>query len=174
MAFLKLTTLVIKTLSKPLSKALKTRVTADPKMAQFVEAIGQKSHSFWSSITIRAAGHKGLRVKPLDEATALNQGADIMAEFFIFSVASGAMVLELVHSNSVKARESKLKKEREAAEDDALRASLESIEERISQLERAQTDLLGTLKESSAAARRDSDQQKKGETRSSFFRWGLG
>jgi hypothetical protein len=92
---------------------------------------------YWSLLQIRAAGHKTLRVKPLDDAAALNQGADVVSESFVFGVAAMAMLFELNRSNAAKERDGIAKKKKEHEKDSKLDERLRSIEDRLRRLEEA-------------------------------------
>ncbi len=139
---IKLGSLLVKTLSKPIAKGLKARLTNHPKMTEYCARVGQTSHLFWSIITIRAAGHVGLRVKPLDDASALNLGAETISEIFIFSVAGTCIILELARSDAVKARDAKAKRLKEEEKDAASARLLNDIELKLKQIELKQADLI--------------------------------
>lgn len=138
----KLGSLFVKTLSKPIAKGLKSRITNDEKMTARCVQVGQWSHQFWSWVTIRAAGHKAMRVKPLDDAVALNTGAETISEIFIFSVAGSTICFEIFRSEFAKARESKKKKDKEEAEIAKLDSTLKRIEDRITEIEERQKELI--------------------------------
>ena len=125
-----------------MAKALKTRLTQNPYWTgQFIR-LGQFKHQATSRSTIMAAGHRSLRVKPLDEAAALNNGADFFAETLIFGVAAGSVLFELNRSNDMKALDTKKKKNAEAAKDRALTERINAIEESIQRLDAAQREML--------------------------------
>ena len=161
MEVIKLGTLLLKTLSKPLSKSLKTRLTTHPKATAWTVSVGQFTHQVWSKITIAAAGHKSLRVKPLDEATALSQGAEFLSEGFVFGVAGAAVLFEMNRADAIKAADGAKKKAVEQAKDDQMLKRLESIECRLCELE-----------ESRVAAERS--QGEAGQVRERAGGWALG
>mmetsp|Transcript_47828 Transcript_47828/g.94847 ORF Transcript_47828/g.94847 Transcript_47828/m.94847 type:complete len:165 (-) Transcript_47828:7-501(-) len=140
MEVIKLSTLLIKTLSKPLAKGLKTRLTTNLFWTARTIDIGQFTHKYWSLLQIRAAGHKTLRVKPLDEAAALNQGADMVSEGFVFGVAALAMLFELNRSNAAKVQDGLAKKAKELEATNKLDRRLRGIEDRLERMEEAQKE----------------------------------
>jgi optic atrophy 3 protein len=142
MPLVKLTTLAIKTLSKPLAKSLKARIANHAKLTEYCIAVGQGVHKFWSTVTIRAAGHIGLKIKPLEESAALNQGAEFVSEVFIFSVAGACVVLEMTLSDAKKAKDSEKKKQQQLEKEAALQATFESIHHRLTEIEKTHEELL--------------------------------
>jgi hypothetical protein len=93
------------------------------------------------SAHIRAAGHKGLRIKPLDDATAFNQGAEVISEAFIFSIAGGLVCLEVIKSEILKIKDAESKKRKEEAKQTKLAETFRKIEERLSRIESDQCEL---------------------------------
>lgn len=138
---IKLGSLLVKTLSKPIAKGLKGRLTNHPVMTERCIKVGQMSHQFWSWITIRASGHVGLRVKALDDATALNTGAETISEIFIFSVAGICIVSEMARSDWVKTRDAEAKKRKEKEKEKELSDALNGIRMKLDEIEAAQAKL---------------------------------
>jgi len=135
MEAIKLGTLFLKTVSKPVAKGIKTRIANHPSLTAVTIGIGQWTHQTWSKVTIYAAGHKSLRVKPLDEAAALNQGAEFVSEGFIFGVAAGCVLFEMNRSDAQKARDNAKKKKAEVAKDAATVERFSAIEDRMKRIE---------------------------------------
>lgn len=63
----KLGALAIKTISKPISKALVEYVAEHPRLRSICAQYGQIHHNMTSRIKIRGAGHVVTDIKPLNE-----------------------------------------------------------------------------------------------------------
>jgi glutaredoxin 2 len=95
---LKLFFLGVKQLSKPVAGFIKNRAKSNPSFKQHVI----NSAQLWHRINVRAsqvannasADARALRIKPLDEATAVSTFTDILGETVIYVIAAVALVIE--------------------------------------------------------------------------------
>lgn len=95
--------LIIRTLTKPLAKAVKTRSKMHPYLNQFCHAIGQKQHRYLIHLHMSFRGVPKFVVKDLPPDQAVEQGADLIGEIIIFSVAVAVASFEY-HRSSLKAK----------------------------------------------------------------------
>jgi hypothetical protein len=142
---LKLFFLGVKQLSKPVAGFIKNRAKNSPAFKAHVINAAQ----LWHRVNVRAsqaasnasAEARALRIKPLDEATAVSNFTDILGEGVIYFVAAVALVIEYQMSAEKDAKkaaalelrfknaESELDKQRK--ESDALRAELKCSQENL-------------------------------------------
>uniref|UniRef100_A0A7S2WW66 OPA3-like protein n=1 Tax=Rhizochromulina marina TaxID=1034831 RepID=A0A7S2WW66_9STRA len=138
----KLGVLLVRTLSKPLAQRIKTSVVAHPQLEPICVELGQVVHRLSATLTVLAAGHRTVTVKPLDRSTALNRGADVIGEAVVFSVAGATIIYEV---SKTRAKAAAAERERVAAqrardeeaahERHILREEMRSTKERIGKLE---------------------------------------
>mmetsp|Transcript_14435 Transcript_14435/g.18851 ORF Transcript_14435/g.18851 Transcript_14435/m.18851 type:complete len:181 (+) Transcript_14435:124-666(+) len=131
----KLAGLLIKTLSKPLSKRIKHDFSRFQLTQRLLVGIGQTSHQITSRMTIWSAGYKVREIKPLETEKALGTGAEFVGESVIFLVSGGWIMYE--YNQSIEKAEAKdeIKRKQAKAERQALHAQLTKLEERILLLE---------------------------------------
>ena len=79
---LKLGLLLVRTAAKPLASELKRRaaVTEGSLLQRACIGVGQLTHTSSKSAQLWLAGHRRVKVKPLDDPKALSAGADVMGE----------------------------------------------------------------------------------------------
>lgn len=142
---LKLFFLGVKQLSKPVAGFIKNRAKNSPQFKQHVLNAAQ----LWHRVNVRAsqaasnasAEARALRIKPLDEATAVATFTDILGEGVIYLVAAVALVVEYQMSAEKDAKkaaalELRFKNaetalENQKKESDALRAELKSSQQNL-------------------------------------------
>ena len=115
--------LLLKTVSKPMAKSLKSFVQSQPVLKKNVIAVAQRINQMYSYVVLdysrsnsgasssssstrgRTRGGGGLSryaggtVKPLSEEVALTNGSELVSEIFLFSVAGGLVYWEAEKSN---------------------------------------------------------------------------
>ena len=74
MALLKVGALVIKQLTKPLAKRAKVHAKASPIFASQCIRVGNLVNQFTHYLNVRMLGGRILKVKPLDDAVAVERG----------------------------------------------------------------------------------------------------
>jgi hypothetical protein len=89
-----LASLAIKTLAKPMSKQVKHYFTKSTLTNNLLITIGQTTNNITTRMQIWSAGYKVQNIKKLDKEAAVKQGAELVGEFFIFSVAGALVVWE--------------------------------------------------------------------------------
>jgi optic atrophy 3 protein len=131
----KLGTLLVKTLSKPLSKQIKIQFSQYPIGQRILEGVGQGMHNVTSRLTIWSSGYRVRSITPLEQNEAIKQGADFVGEFFVVTVSAGLLIWEYNRSNeSAKAKEM-AKQAVAQAERDALQQKLITLDVRLKALE---------------------------------------
>lgn len=140
MALIKLAYLLVKTVSKPVSSALKSQTKSHPSFRAACLRMAQLQHRLEITLSRALANAKTARsrsssgsvklIRPLDEERAVEMGASLLGELVVFGVAGALVLLE---------GRSQMEKEalrRQAIEDkfsaifgeiDALRADLREI-----------------------------------------------
>jgi len=124
----KLGFLLVKQVSKPLAKSVAARAKKSPIFKDWIcVPIAQLFHFYEVKMKMRALNlgtGKVTKVPKLTEAKAVEQGAEILSEMIIISIASGILIYEYNRS-----------KEKDDAKEEKLRADRESIKNKIFELE---------------------------------------
>ncbi|GMH59801.1 hypothetical protein TrST_g1597 [Triparma strigata] len=156
----KLLALLIKTLSKPLSKSLKTSAASHPSLSQSLNLLGQASHQITARLNIWSSGFKVKNIGRLNDDKALQKGSDIFGETIVLSVASGVVIFEYQSSAAkAKAKEDAKMREMEAV-DVELQTKIRVLQKRVDVLERRQLRILGTVKVDEDEVRQEIIQEK--------------
>ncbi|VDB84540.1 unnamed protein product [Peniophora sp. CBMAI 1063] len=126
MATVKIGTLLIRTLAKPISNQIKAQVKNHERFRKMCVSLAQTMHRSEIRLRTKLLGEPARNVRPLSEAKAIDNGANFLAEGFLFSVAAGLIVAESWRSSRSES------KRREGVADslDDLRVRLDSIEAR--------------------------------------------
>uniref|UniRef100_A0A6N2KEI2 OPA3-like protein n=1 Tax=Salix viminalis TaxID=40686 RepID=A0A6N2KEI2_SALVM len=92
---LKLGTLALKTLSKPLASKLKQQAALHPKFRQFIINIAQTNHRITTRTQRRIYGHAtDVEIRPLNEEKAVQAAVDLIGEVFIFTELLSFLVVQ--------------------------------------------------------------------------------
>ncbi|KAL6991125.1 hypothetical protein U1Q18_009244 [Sarracenia purpurea var. burkii] len=109
---LKLGTLALKTLSKPIANRLKKQAGLHPRFRQFIVNIAQANHRLTTRLQRRIYGHAtDVEIRPLNEEKAVQSAVDLVGEFFVFSVAGAALIFEVQRSSRSEAKKEELRKQ---------------------------------------------------------------
>ncbi|ODV97443.1 hypothetical protein PACTADRAFT_49154 [Pachysolen tannophilus NRRL Y-2460] len=109
---LKLTSLAVRTIAKPMGNAIRSQAKEHAKFKHVCVTLAQRLHQLDSNLKIRLLGQKNIKIRPLNENKAIEQGASFLSEAFIFTVAGSLIIYE-----SFRARMKELNR-REAVADD--------------------------------------------------------
>eukprot|EP00546_Thalassionema_frauenfeldii_P019384 CAMPEP_0178907832 /NCGR_PEP_ID=MMETSP0786-20121207/7589_1 /TAXON_ID=186022 /ORGANISM="Thalassionema frauenfeldii, Strain CCMP 1798" /LENGTH=153 /DNA_ID=CAMNT_0020579673 /DNA_START=55 /DNA_END=513 /DNA_ORIENTATION=+ len=131
----KILSLVLKTLSKPLSKHVKHQFAKNEYTQGFLVGIGQGTHQVTSRLTMWSSGYKVRSIHPLEEKDAMKNGAEFVGEAFVLSVATGVAIWEYNRSSESNRRKEEQKLAKAKAERDALNAQLVKLTKRLEALE---------------------------------------
>ncbi|KAG1688739.1 hypothetical protein DVH05_003175 [Phytophthora capsici] len=132
---IKLGGLVARTLTKPLARVVKSRSKVHPLLNAVCGRLGQQQHRLSMKLHMGFRGISNYTIKPLPADQAVEQGADLVGELLIFSVALGVASLEYSRSAaSARAKEAK-QKELQLQEEREMEARFEYLEDQVVWLE---------------------------------------
>ncbi|EXC30546.1 hypothetical protein L484_015037 [Morus notabilis] len=136
---LKLGTLALKTLSKPVASRLKKQAGLHPRFRQFIVDIAQKNHQITTQMQRRIYGHAtDVEIRPLNEEKAVQAAVDLMGEVFVFSVAGIALIFEVQRSSRSEARKEEIRRkelEMMKQRDEELSREVQSLRRKLEELE---------------------------------------
>lgn len=131
----KLAALLVKTLSKPVSKRIKRDFSRFEPTRRMLVGIGQSTHSLTSRMAIWSEGFTVRHIAPLEDNKALARGADFVGESFVLMVSMGTVIFEYNRSNEKAKKKDAEFRAKAKAERDALQANFEALDERLKALE---------------------------------------
>ncbi|XP_023517385.1 OPA3-like protein [Cucurbita pepo subsp. pepo] len=136
---LKLGTLVLKTLSKPLGNRLKKQAALHPRFRQSIINFAQINHRMSTQMQRRIYGHAtDVEIRPLDEEKAVQAAVDLIGEVFVFSVAGAIVIFEVQRSARSEARKEEVRRQEMEAlrqRDESLSTELELLQQKLVELE---------------------------------------
>lgn len=136
---LKLGTLVLKTVSKPLASRLKQQAALHPKFRTSIVGLAQANHRLTTNIQRRIYGHAtDVEIRPLNEEKAVQAAGDLISELFVFSVAGVALVFEWQRNSRSEAKKEEARKQEFEVmrqRDEDLAKELESLKQKLQELE---------------------------------------
>jgi len=94
MASVKLATLVIRTVAKPISSHLKAQAKQHDRFREFCVGLAQRLYRTEVKLRTNILGEPAKHIRPLSEARAVENGANALAEGFLFTVAAGLIIGE--------------------------------------------------------------------------------
>jgi hypothetical protein len=133
--FLKLGSLLVKQIGKPLASRLRIEAGKRPKFANLCTKAGQWQHYISSRITVFANGYKFIGVKPLPEEEAQKNGIEFLSESIVLTVMAGIIIFEYdrgERKTAVKAAAAAAKERNQQKQVDSLEAT---VKELVSQVE---------------------------------------
>ncbi|EGV62724.1 hypothetical protein PSN45_000675 [Yamadazyma tenuis] len=89
---LKLTSLLIRTISKPVANAIKFQSRQSPFLKTNFVRFGQ----FINKIDMKLRNNSNVKVRPLNDNKAIELGSNFLSELFVFSIAAGLIIYESV------------------------------------------------------------------------------
>ena len=78
---------------------LKVEAAKHERVATIMRQIGQKVHIGNTRLNVFAIGYKFVRVKPLADGTALNEGVSFLSDTFVFVIGSIVILVEVTDTN---------------------------------------------------------------------------
>ncbi|KAF8061782.1 optic atrophy 3 protein-domain-containing protein [Lyophyllum atratum] len=123
MASVKLATLVIRTIAKPISAQLKNQATQHERFRNFCVSLAQMLYRSEVKLRTNIMGEPAKHIRPLSETRAIENGANALAEGFLFTVAAG-----LILGESWRSSRSQSKQRSDVAE------QLDSLDTRVTEL----------------------------------------
>ncbi|WZZ45879.1 hypothetical protein YC2023_042138 [Brassica napus] len=129
---MKLGTLLVKTISKPLASQLKHQAKVHPRFRQSIINFAQRNHRVTTQIQRRIYGHAtDVEIRPLNEEKAVQAAVDLIGELFIFAVGGGVVIFEVQRSSRSEARKEEARKQ----ELEELRIKDEELEKKMALLQ---------------------------------------
>ncbi|KAG7664339.1 uncharacterized protein J8A68_002121 [[Candida] subhashii] len=127
---LKLTTLLVKTVAKPMANVIKQQAKEHERFRSICIKMAQSLHRNETRLRMSLLGEKKIKIRPLNDTKAIEQGATFISEFFIFSVAGSLIFYEAYRSRK------KASTARESLADDisVLQSEIEYIKEKLGEL----------------------------------------
>ncbi|KAJ3692272.1 hypothetical protein LUZ60_012622 [Juncus effusus] len=136
----KLGTLALKTLCKPIANRLKKEAGFHPKFRRLIIRLAQANHRMTTNIQRRIYGHAtDVEIRPLNEERAVQAAADLIGELFVFSVAGAALIFEVQRSARSEARKEEIRKQEIEAmkrKEEDLAREIEILKEKMSEIEK--------------------------------------
>lgn len=131
----KLVGLMVKTLSKPISKRIKADLASYDMAKKIVMRIGRAEHKVESYMTIWSSGYRVKAIKKIKDEEALKNGAEFVGEGFVYTVSAGVIIYEYRRSGRSAERKAEEKRERIRESQRKLQAKLETLDLRIKAVE---------------------------------------
>ncbi|KAI7903614.1 optic atrophy 3 protein-domain-containing protein [Cokeromyces recurvatus] len=94
MSTIKIASLLVKTLAKPVANSIKTQAKQHPKFKEFCINVAQGSHTLEMTLKMKFLGYKKEKIRPLNDARAIESGANFLSEAFVFAVAASVIIAE--------------------------------------------------------------------------------
>ncbi|KAG6416627.1 hypothetical protein SASPL_124060 [Salvia splendens] len=136
---LKLGTLALKTLSKPIAARLKQQAGIHPKFRNTIVSIAQANHRITTTMQRRIYGHAtDVEIRPLNEEKAVQAAVDLMGELFVFSVAVAALIFEVQRSARSEAKKEEVRRlemEGMRQRDEELAQEVELLKQKLAEIE---------------------------------------
>ncbi|KAI0333114.1 OPA3-domain-containing protein [Cubamyces sp. BRFM 1775] len=138
MASAKIAQLLIRTLAKPISNQIKVQAKQHEKFRTFCVGLAQRMYQTEVRLRTNLLGEPAKHVRPLSETKAIENGANALAEGFLFSVAAALIIAETWRSSRNQT------KRRDAVDDslDTLKANVEELSQRLDTLSRTYEERL--------------------------------
>ncbi|GAA5882240.1 hypothetical protein JCM1840_004546 [Sporobolomyces johnsonii] len=124
MASLKVGSLLLRTLSKPIANKIKSRAKEHDGFKSRTIAMAQFMHRAEMNLRVRLLGESPKHVRPLSESRAIETGANFISEGFLFAVAASIIIGETYRG-----------KRAEGKRRDAINDTLEAHEAQIKALQ---------------------------------------
>ncbi|KAI0317383.1 optic atrophy 3 protein-domain-containing protein [Amylostereum chailletii] len=135
MATTKIATLVIRTLAKPISNRIKIQAKEHDRFRKVCVSLAQTMYRTEANLRTNLLGEPAKHLRPLSEARAIDNGANFIAEGFLFSVAA-ALIGETWRSSR---NQSKRRDDVDDALED-LQAQVRELGERLGKWETVQEE----------------------------------
>lgn len=124
---LKFTSLLVRTLAKPIANALKAQAKEHEIFKKGCITVAQTVHKTDLRLRMSLLGEKKIKIRPLNDTKAIDNGANFLSELFIFSVAGSLIFYESYRSRK------KASDERESIADDItlLQSEIEYLKSKL-------------------------------------------
>ena len=169
MALLKVGALVIKQLTKPLAKRAKTHAKNSPFFAAQCVRVGNAVNVVTHRMNVTLLGGRLLKVKPLEDAVAVDRGAEVLSEGLIISVGTALILLEYARKDAEAVRKEVARKEKEMRQERLRQLELDA---RFAEMRQELLEVKKELEDRRSASSRSMDSPSTpSSTSSSWFFW---
>ncbi|CAB5195617.1 unnamed protein product [Rhizophagus irregularis] len=134
MSTTKLASLLVRTISKPIANSIKNYSKSHPAFRQICINVAQATRRFEIKLDMNLLGQKTEKIRPLNDAKAVEMGANFLGEAIIFGVASSLIIWE-------QARSYKSSKDRQHQLDD----KIEMLKDEISKLKESEDQMMNQI-----------------------------
>ncbi|CAG8614011.1 5249_t:CDS:2 [Paraglomus brasilianum] len=94
MSSVKLATLLVRTLAKPIANSIKEYSKNHRRFREACISFAQATHRLEMKLKMNLLGQKSAPIRPLKDAKAVEMGANFVGETIVFGVASGLIIWE--------------------------------------------------------------------------------
>ncbi|CAR22243.1 OPA3-like protein [Lachancea thermotolerans] len=131
---LKLGTLLIRQVTRPVANVLKAQAKQHDTFKKVCVGLAQKMHRVDARLRTRMTpGNREIKIRPLNDARAVENGATWLSEAFVFGVTGSVVVWE-----TLRQRTKELNRREQVANDISfLQSEIESLREKLDAKERA-------------------------------------
>jgi optic atrophy 3 protein len=136
---LKLSTLLVKAIAKPLASGIKNEAKKYPTIDYVCVSAGNLVHYCYARINVAAMGYKFVGVKPLPHDQALSDGVSFLAEAFVIGFSAAVVVIDYRRSAAKSALSAAKLKEEKKREKDEIADALRAIHQRLDKIENNQS-----------------------------------
>ncbi|KAF9166909.1 hypothetical protein DFQ26_006436 [Actinomortierella ambigua] len=150
MSALKLGFLLIRTIAKPIANSIKSYSKTHPKFREACIGVAQFSHKTEMQLKMKFLGYKVEAIRPLNDARAVEMGANFLGEAIIFGVAGSLIFVE-------QARSRRNAKDRRNYVDDTLDSLLmitEELREEVKEISQSSEQKIALLQQENVQLRR--------------------
>ncbi|GLD97394.1 hypothetical protein PINS_up006078 [Pythium insidiosum] len=141
---IKLGGLIVRTLTKPLAKVVKTRSKTDPRLNALCHRLGQQQHHLLFKFHMGFRGVSNYTIKDLPADQAVEKGADLIGELIIFSVAVAVASFEYSRSTTKSKEKEQLELDKKRRQEEEIERRFNHLEEKVIWLE-AQLAVMGRM-----------------------------
>lgn len=135
---LKLSTLLVKAIAKPLASSIKREAKKYPTIDYVCVNAGNWIHYCYARINVAAMGYKFIGVKPLPHDQALADGVSFLAEAFVIGFSAAVVVIDFRRSALKSAISAAKLKEEKKREKDEIADALAALHVRLDRIESSQ------------------------------------
>ncbi|KAH8824450.1 optic atrophy 3 protein-domain-containing protein [Flagelloscypha sp. PMI_526] len=147
MATVKIASLLIRTLAKPIATQIKSQAKEHENFRKLCVGLAQRMHRSEIQLRTRLLGEPAKTIRPLSETRAIESGANSVAEGFLFVVAAAVIVGETWRSSH------KESKRRQGVSDD-----IDGLQERVVQIESKMDEIKQMYEAEVVETRRKNDE----------------
>ncbi|KAF0686918.1 Aste57867_21312 [Aphanomyces stellatus] len=172
--FFKVGGLLLRTLTKPVAKALKTNAKTQPWLNSICHSVGQHQNRAAWQIQMGMQGQvhsKSVKIKELPADQAVEKGADFLGEVLIFSVALAVAAYEYDRSNKSSKEKERKANERDLQKQTDIDMRFRRLEHQMREMDDHLTVLKTQLDAAAATVVRFEDEREMAHRQQKQSRW---